>query len=132
MKANPDYDPGDRKSVKFIRHRDVNRNSVLVYNVRTFNVDKQLYVELDSLIRLSHIRGRQCPLPATIPATHSDSQRRGPTGPTGSEGRTTGSEGRTRLRDESTKPVDNNARIEIFWTDENRWFKGLHAHLVAC
>ena len=122
MKPNTDYDPHDRKSIKFIRHRDVARSAVLVFNVQTFTANKKLHISLESLTCLSHVRGMQYPLPAAIPASHRGNTT-GNAG-TGNAGTGGGTTTRTRLRDESAKPCESNTRVEIFWTDENRWFKG--------
>ena len=66
MKPNTDYDPHDRKSIKFIRHRDVARSAVLVFNVQTFTANKKLHISLEPLTCLSHVCA-ECSIPCLLP-----------------------------------------------------------------
>ena len=80
-RPNERWKPGDSKSGgKFIRHAQVARRDILVYNVSVFErrvhpsvegePSKRLYVSVDSLRRLASKSVSQPPIPAVLPVTH--------------------------------------------------------------
>ena len=79
-KENPRYDPKDRKSgPKFVRHQQISRASVKVYDVQVFQrpspvqgeKGKVIYVAADSLRALSAATTNHPPIPSTLPETHT-------------------------------------------------------------
>ena len=78
-KANPAYDPLDKKSgTKFTRHSGIRRSHVVIYNVQVFkDSDKALRISLGSLQELARARPNDFSLPDPIPATHSAAGGRG-------------------------------------------------------
>ena len=82
-KLNPRYDPCDRKSgTKFVRHQEIARAHVVVYDVQVFSKPspvqeergKVIYVDAGSLRALS-VASADHPVPCTLPETHSSNVR---------------------------------------------------------
>ena len=104
LKKNADYNPADRNTgTKFVRNQNVTRTDVVLGNVRVFEgpapsgEGKVLRVSVESLRALAAACSEQPPVPAHVPATHTDEaaapvrrrrtkkQRRGPSPDEGSD-----------------------------------------------
>ena len=68
---NENYQKGKKGSVAFIRHRDVTRAHILVYNVQMWGPTKAQRITLAALRALSIAR-RDHPLPDIIPSDYED------------------------------------------------------------
>lgn len=113
---NPTYDRTLRGSLAFIRHSDVERDRILVYNVQTFGTSKELHIQLESIRSLARARPSDCAIPQRIPTTHTNRQPEQPAAqhPHGPRPAT------------ASPPVANGTRIEIFWTEDPAgWFAGI-------
>ena len=88
MKVNPDYDSKNNKSgMKFVRHAQLRREDVLVYNVQTTRVelnnnDKNIKIDIVSLHALAAVMAPLYPVPAVLPASHQVNVRSPPPRPT--------------------------------------------------
>jgi len=115
-RKNEAYDKTVKGSLAFIRHHDIGRGRILVYNVQTFCLGKDLYVDLESLRSLARVRPGDCAIPQHIPSTHTHQHNvqlaARPRAP--------------RANTAVSPPVANGTRIEIFWTEDPAgWFAGI-------
>lgn len=114
---NAEYDAHTRGSLAYVRHRDVKREDVVVFNVQVFGrAASDLRVSLESLRELQRAMPDIHSVPQSIPSTHkaaqsqpqSSSQSRGDAGLNG------------------RPAVANGARIEVYWEeDPEGWFSGV-------
>ena len=130
MALNPYHDEKDHRSRKYLKHLDMTRAAVVVYNVSTFRNDKELRLETSALTSLSEVCPKQYPMPSQIPQSHGggtgqDSKRRSASaGSKQQHGADSSARAGSQQQHGADKPVANKSRIEIYWTDEQRWFAG--------
>lgn len=123
---NEHYNKNMRGSLQYVRHRDMSRQNVLVFNVQTFGTSDCVRVCLSSLRELQQISADH-PIPARIPATHQQDQQH-------REERSN----RIRIpRPELATPsavppvncpavVKPGDRIQVYWTEDPvGWFEGV-------
>lgn len=86
-RRNPDYDHAKKGSLQFVKHRDVPRERIIVYNVEVFGPASELRISITSLNALSHdVPGDVYCMPTVIPDTHAQpSQSRTCAGGSGSD-----------------------------------------------
>ena len=95
QQTNSRYDPKDRKTGgKFVRHQEMTRREVKLYDVRTFLDGGKIRVSTDSLSSLSKVSNAQRPTPAELPESH----QRNSSGRQGSSRRTSASRAGTQRR----------------------------------
>lgn len=117
---NVHFNQNIRGSLKFVRHRDVPRKDVVVFNVQTFGSGRELRVCLSSLRELHQCSPRDQTIPPRLPATHEHQERNRiriprPVGPIVAPA--------VPLRAPVVRPGD---RIEVYWTEDPQgWFTGV-------
>lgn len=132
--ANDQHDPNVKGSKAFIRHYDVKREDVVVFNVgMSGKVSTGLRVTLESLRRLAAKLPDQYKLPARIPSTHTTRLREPPPPPAARsqkrrlEDRQSGEGANEDNRLQVVKdPVANvGDRVLVYWVRQPRgWFAG--------
>lgn len=123
--VNPDYNAGLRGSTKMVRHRDVRREDVVVYNVRmSGRRADELRVCLKSLRELATAMPDSHKLPEKLPPTHTTQvaqhtqQRKSGT----SQARPANTPASGIVH---TPPVAPGDRIEVYWEEDPiGWFAG--------
>lgn len=109
-----------RGSLRFVRHRDVPRKDVVVFNVQMFGSGDSLRVCLTSLRELARASPADQTIPQRIPATHKEEDRQRiviprPPNP-------------ANARAQPNRPpvVQRSDRIEVYWTEDPvGWFAGV-------
>lgn len=113
---NPEYDPKLRGSVMFVRHRDVTRNRIVIYNVQMFGPQHRLRIAVESLRELSNVLPQEQPMPMDLPQSHVAHN---------SQAQHESRNRRACVDAEDDKPVENGRRIEVHWTEDPvGWFTG--------
>lgn len=119
--ANPDYDPKLRGSTKTMRHRDVRREDVIIFNVRmTGRTSEDLRVSLTSLRELAHAIPDLHKLPQKLPPTHKAQRAH-------TQQKASSSQPLPPTTSEPRRPplVATGDRIEVYWEeDPTGWFAG--------
>lgn len=118
---NPEYDPKTRNCLAFVRHRDVKRGNIVVFNVQMFGRPTDLRVKLASLRDLAQALPDTCGLPKNIPRSHA------------AEAQSGSSQDPPQLAlmgPESAcaeRPlVKKHDRIEVYWEEDPQgWFAGV-------
>lgn len=121
---NPHFDKQARGSLQFVRHRDVGRADVIVFNVQTFGTGESIRVSLSSLRELHHAFPNDHPIPSQIPASHQnhDEEERSRCNRV-SATRQPGGSSAEPSRPPVVKAGDS---IEVYWTDDPiGWFAGV-------
>lgn len=110
-----------RGSLRFVRHRDVQRKDIVVFNVQMFGSGDALHVSLPSLRELQCACPRDQMIPPRLPATHQEQDRNRIRIPRPVGQRSTHST--QPVRPPVVKPGD---RIQVYWTeDPEGWFTGV-------
>lgn len=110
-KKNSEHDPRNKASRAYVRHRDVNRSSVLVYNVSTFGSAQAIQISTCSLRLLACVRPEAFAMPDELPESHSELE--------------SGARGGAASRQRRAPVVEVGTRIAVHWTEEPEgWFKG--------
>lgn len=118
--ANQSFDPKLKGSTKLIKHRDVKREHIVIYNVITTGRDKNLQVSLESLRQLADALPDAHKLPNKVPATHTTIDK------THSKRKSAG-KGRSQAPSSIAHPppVKPGDRIEVYWEEDPKgWFAG--------
>lgn len=111
---NSDYDSNTRGALAYVRHRDVKRADIIVYNVQVSGKATELRVALESLRQLQSAMPDSHSLPTSIPRSHTPSAAQDQ-----SQVRHQGAGGR------GMPVVANGTRIEVYWEEDPvGWFVG--------
>lgn len=123
-KKNPHFNQQARGSLQFVRHRDVARADVVVFNVQTFGTGESIRVSSSSLRELHDALPHDHPIPSRLPASHQSHEQE--------ERSRRNQVPATRQPDGSSvepiRPpvVKAGDSIEVYWTDEPiGWFGGV-------
>lgn len=120
---NVNFNKETKGSLRFVRHRDVNRKNIVVFNVKMLGIGDTARVALSSLRELERAMPQIHTLPRQIPASHKRDVEH-------PQNRV------QRLQIDSTAPVNQilpsaplakaGDRIEVYWTDDPvGWFPGV-------
>lgn len=129
-RKNEHYNKQVRGSLQFIRHRDVTRSHVLVFNVQMFRTGESVRVCLKSLRELETASPLQHKLPPRLPVTHAKQRDENQQRPHQQNEQRRSANPRCIA---SANPDTNDAplvkkhdRIQVYWTDEPvGWFSGV-------
>lgn len=119
--VNVHFSKDIRGSLRFIRHRDVSRKDIVVFNVQTFGTGENVRVCLSSLRELQNSLPGEHPIPARVPQSHGEEDRlrvriQRPDA------------GNTSRQREPTRPavVKSGDRVDVYWTEDPvGWYAGV-------
>lgn len=122
---NEHFNQQVRGSLQFVRHRDVPRRDVVVFNVQMFKTGDAVRVCLSSLRELERASPVNHKLPSQLPATHAK-QRASDRAHDDPQRRQNARRSAAADENESDAPLaKKNDRIEVHWTaDPVGWFAG--------
>lgn len=125
-KTNDDFDPKERGSRKYVRHKAIKRSSVVDANVQTW-IDREriLRVALPSLRSLARLFPGEYALPARIPQTHSEHGRRTAAPADAPADAPANAPAPADAPAAQPAPVQAKTRVAVYWEEEPvGWFKG--------
>lgn len=118
---NAHFNKEIRGSLRFVRHRDLRRPDVIVFNVQTFGTGDSIRVCLSSLRELQLCHPHEHPIPAQVPPSHrtQDGNRIRIPRPQQVDVQRDNQPDRPPV----VKPGD---RVEVYWTEDPvGWFSGV-------
>lgn len=121
---NEHFNKNIRGSLKLVRHRDVKRADVVVFNVQMFGSGDSIQVELSSLRELQEALPQDHPIPPRLPVSH---QQRGDRNRVSVQTSASDEPPRQPPRPPPRLPVVKPGdRIQVYWTEDPiGWFGGV-------